>query len=72
MFIENYEHLDLRLKNNENSIYGIIITENEVDTEAVNLSEEINLNTDSIVDPMIEAIIDTVSKIDLAEESTEQ
>ena len=77
LFIANYDTLDLRLENGENSIYGIIITENEVDIKTVNLSEDMSLNKDSIVDAVLEDIdiegdIDTVIEIDLKEETTEQ
>jgi len=67
LFTENFQNVDLKF---ENGIYGIHITDNEVEIKDGNLSEDINLNIDSIVDAVLENIDmqvdeDTVIKINL-------
>ena len=65
LFTENYQNLDLKF---ENGIYGISISENKVEMNDINPSEDMNLNIDSIVDAVLENIdmkigADTVIKI---------
>ena len=67
LFTENLQNLDLKF---ENGIDGIHITDNEVEIKDGKLSEDINLNIDSIVDAVLENIDmqvdeDTVIKINL-------
>ena len=67
LFTENFQNLDLKFKN---GTYGIHITDNEVEIKDGNLSEDINLNIDSIVDAVLENIDmqvdeDTLIKINL-------
>ena len=67
LFTENLQNLDLKI---ENGIYGTHITDNEVEIKDGKLSEDINLNIDSIVDAVLENIDmqldeDTVIKINL-------
>jgi len=69
LFTENYQNLDLKFEYGEN---GIHITDNGVEIKDVNLSEDMNLNIDSIVHAVLENIdmemgADTAIKINLRE-----
>jgi len=77
LFLANYENLEVRLENGKNGNYGMIISDNEVEIKDINLSEDMNLNVDSIVDEVLEGIdmkgdIDSLIEIDLKEETIEQ
>ena len=72
LFLEKYDNLEVRLENGGNGIYGILITDEKVETKDINLSEDRNLNADSLSDIVPENIdtegrSDTVIKIDLTE-----
>ena len=56
LFTENYQNLDLKFEYGENGNYGIHIADNGVEIKEVNLSEDMNLNIDSIVDVVLENI----------------
>ena len=76
LFLANYDNLEVRLENGENGNYGIHSTDNEVEIEDINLSKDMHLNIDSIVDAVLEnidtdGIIDTIIKIELEEENLE-
>lgn len=50
LFTENYQNLDLKFEN------GISTSENKAEIKDINLSQDMNLNVDSIVSAVIENI----------------
>jgi hypothetical protein len=50
LLMENYQNLDLKFEN------GISTTENKAEIKDINLSQDMNLNIDSIVSAVIENI----------------
>jgi len=50
LFTENYQNLDLKFEN------GISTSENKAEIKDINLSQDMNLNIDSIVSAVIENI----------------